>query len=114
MKLSFKNIIPKNMDEETVDKLMKSRKNYKMVFYVYLIFECIMVMIAGVIGTQMVDAVLNYTDSTLFTMLLLFGVMNILNFFMLFVIWFCCESSYYKMMQCFSDQMIFLKKKLGE
>jgi len=106
--------VGKSYDQMTISLLEKNRRNLQIVFFMYVFLEVVFIIMGGVIGSDMISTITGMSNSTILTCLLLFGVLNIINFFMIFVVWFCCESNYYKMLLCFNDTMIYLKKKLGE
>ena len=104
----------KDSQDLTIVELQKNAKNFKAIFYGYLIASFIIIGIGSYFSYQVVHDVFYITDSIVLTVLLLFGAMNILNFFLLFWIWTTNESSYYKMLQLHNEQLIFMKRKLGE
>jgi hypothetical protein len=107
-------ILSRNIDEMTINNLKKVRKYTHIVFIFYLLLEIAMIIISGYLAYVTMPMIMNISENTVITLLLLFGALNLMNFFMIFMVWFCCESSYYKMLQLHMDQMIFLKRRLGE
>src|SRR4030042_3346245 len=103
----------KTLSELPSDKLQKYLKQFRYTFYIYIFMEVLFVIIAGWQGASLIQTVSDVSDSPIITMLLLFGVINIMNMFMIFVVWFCMESSYYKMLENQMDLMLYLRTKMG-
>lgn len=103
----------KTLSELPSDKLQKYLKQCRYTFYIYIFMEVLFVIIAGWQGASLIQTVSDVSDSPIITMLLLFGVINIMNMFMIFVVWFCMESSYYKMLENQMDLMLYLRTKMG-
>jgi hypothetical protein len=101
----------KKIYELSIDELKNKSKTYRRTFYMYLIAALIIAAVSGMYGLPSINNVMNYQkDGTIFLLLLL-AVLVCLNFLMLIFLWFISESSYYKMLEQFSDLMIYLKQK---
>lgn len=100
----------KRIYEMSIEELQKKSKKYKSTFYAYLVAALGIAFISGFFGLQSMNNVMSQTDGTLF-LLLLVAVLCSLNYLMLIFLWSINESSYYKMLEQFSDLMIYLKQK---
>ena len=100
----------KRIFEMSVDELEKKSKKYRSIFYAYVTAAIGIAVISGFYGLQSIYNVMTQTEGTTF-LLLLIAVLCALNFFMLYFLWFINESSYYKMLEQFSDLMIYLKQR---
>ena len=108
------NLKPRFDTDITSDKLIKDRLIYRYLFYVYLVLEVVFIIMGGYSFYTVFDAIAGLTESTLMTLLLLLCSMNVMSMFMVFVVWFCGESSYYKMLEQHNDLLLYLRKKMGD
>jgi hypothetical protein len=101
----------KKIYELSIDELKKKSKGFRATFYCYIMVALGIAFISGFYGLQSINNVMRHqADGTLF-LLLLVAVLCCLNFLMLIFMWFINESSYYKMLEQFSDLIIYLKQK---
>ena len=100
----------KRIYEKSIEELQKDSKKYRSTFYAYIMAALGIAVISGFYGLQSIYNVMTQTEGATF-LLLLIAVLCALNFFMLYFVWFINESSYYKMLEQFSDLMVYLKQK---
>ena len=101
----------KKLYELSVDELKKKSRNYSSRFWGYVIAAIGIGFINGFFGIQSLNNVMALQhDTSLFYFLLMLSLTSIMIFLILFL-WFISESSYYKMLEQFSDLMIYLKQK---
>jgi heme/copper-type cytochrome/quinol oxidase subunit 2 len=103
----------KKMYDLSIEELKKKASKYKSIFYAYVIFAIVISVITGMLTLQSMDG-LNKNQEALGTtnyFLILNTVLISVVFFLLIFLWFISESSYYKMLEQFSDLMIYLKQK---
>ena len=93
------------------DELDKRSKHYKTLFYAYIVFALAIGGVNGYFSVTSIQGVLSsFNGLNLIVFLLL--VLVSFNVLMLIFLWFIVESSYYKMLELFMDQMMYLKKKM--
>ena len=103
----------KKIYEMSVDELKKKSRYYKIVFYFYFVAALVVIGVNGFTGLVSVNNVMGNMDVLGGTNFLLLLIVVLVSFLVLFVIflWLVSESSYYKMLECFSDLMVYLKQK---
>lgn len=101
----------KNIDLP-VEKLNQNSFYFKILFMAYAMAALIVMTVGGYTSWNVLGNIMTIsTDNKGVQFLLILGVFNILNFFMLFFLWLISESSYYKMMQQFTEMWLYFKKK---
>ena len=103
----------KKIYDLSIEELKKKSSKYKSIFYSYVIFAIAIGVISGVLTIQSMDGI-NRNQETLGTtnyLLLLNSILVSVIFFLVIFLWFINESAYYKMLEQFSDLMIYLKQK---
>ena len=102
----------KRIYEYSIAELKKKSRNYRIVFWVYVIMALIIGFITSLFSIPSLNNVMGMSGEYSFILLLL--VLLSVNILFVVFLWFVSESSYYKMLQLNADMMIFLKGKLGE
>lgn len=97
--------------ELTVGELDRKALSYKILFYIYGIIAVASVIIGAFVLNDLLDFVIGISDSPSMTALLLFSFISLVNFFLLFFIWFTNESGYYRNQQMLVEIMMLLKGK---
>jgi len=105
--------MPKKIYDMSIEQLKKRSSNHKSMYYAYVIFAIVISMICGTLAVQSLDG-LNANQKTLtgtnYLLLLDTILISVMVFLMIFL-WFIIESSYYKMLECFEDMMVYLKER---
>ena len=103
----------KKIYDMSVDELKKKSKYYKIIFYFYFVAAIVVIGVNGFSSMVSVNNVMSNMDALGGTNFLLLLNVVLVSFLVLFVIflWLVSESSYYKMLECFSDLMVYLKQK---
>jgi hypothetical protein len=104
----------KGTQDKTILELQVDHRSFKNIFYVYVVVSIAVMIMGGYFSQQVIMDLFNITDSVVLTLILIFCGLNLTNLFLLVFVWTTNESSYYKMLQLHNEQMIFLKRKLGE
>jgi len=103
----------KHLYDLSVDELKKKSNLYRYIFYLYVIVAVVVSVVNGFASLISVNNVMANKDvlgGTGFLLLLNVVLVSFLVFFVIFL-WLIGESSYYKMLQLFSDMMIYFKQK---
>ena len=103
----------KKIYDMTIDELKKKSSKYKSIFYAYLVMMLVIGAISGTLTLQSMDGINKNQETLGITnyLLLLNSILIAVTIFFLIFLWFVNESSYYKMLEQFSDLMIYLKQR---
>lgn len=97
--------------DKTYDDLEKNIWFSKLLFICYGVAGLVVVVIAANVSSGIFMKVISLDTTASTTMLLLFGLFGVVNFFLLMFIWFTSESSYYKNVQMFNEILLVLKER---
>ncbi len=98
--------------DQPIEKLERQAKMHRIRFYVYTIAAIGIIVSMGIVVQMMMDAISKIQMENGVHLLVLFGVLSLINFFLIIFLWFITESSYYKMMQQFTELWMLLKNKI--
>ena len=100
----------KRFYEYNIIELQRKSKQYNMMFTIYLVLLVFISIIAGVTTYDLLSNVDNFTTAT-GKLIYLITIIGIVNFFLMFFLWFVIESSYYKMLNLFNDTILYIKER---
>lgn len=99
------------MQDHTIEELDKEANRSWFIYWGYVIASLVIAVVGGLTVNDIIGEMLSITTDNGMKLLLIFGSMSILNFFLLLFIWLTNESSYYKMLQLFHENMRYQREK---